>query len=142
MPTRSDVIRGGLALAVLWPAAAFAQPPDLAVGQDWSIKGAATARVIIGRIEPWPGGRTAVSVSIVDIPTDHGPTTFAHAPFEKAAIVASLDRLLATNVPLPSAFEQGYQTWKSANGGIFTISVSQAIAMTLGTIRPAAPPAP
>jgi hypothetical protein len=116
-----------------WPAAALAQPPDLAVGQEWSVKGT-TAKAVIGRIEPYGGGKTAVSISLLDVPTDHGPILMAHAPFDKPALVASLDQLLATGVTLPSAFEQGYQTWKSANGGVFTLSVAQVIALVLQSL--------
>jgi hypothetical protein len=132
--------RGFLALPIVvaWPFASLAADPDLAVGQEWSVKGA-TAKVIIGRIEPWGGGEIAVSVSIVDIPSDHGPITFGHSPFDKSALVGSLDHLLATGVAPDPNFEPGYQQWKSAKGGIFTISVAQAVAFALGALKQAKP---
>jgi hypothetical protein len=132
--------RGFLALPIVvaWPFASLAADPDLAVGQEWSVKDT-TAKVVIGRIETL-GRFDVVSVSILDVPTDRGPTAFAHAPFEKSALAASLDRLFATGVATDPNFEQGYQQWKSANGGVFTLSVAKAIAVTLQTIERAAPP--
>jgi hypothetical protein len=119
------------------PPVAAAQALDLAVGQEWSVKDT-TAKVVIGKIETL-GRADVVSVSILDVPTDRGPTTFGHAPFEKAALVASLDRLLAVGVATDPNFEPGYQQWRAANGGIFTVNVAQAIAVTLQTIGRAAP---
>jgi hypothetical protein len=111
--------------------------PDLAVGQVWSIKGDPTskARIIVGRIEPFGTQLVAVCVSIVDFPTDEGPVSIGHAPFEKAVLVSSLDRLLATGSPLPATFEDGYAQWKSAQGGVFTIRPADAVAVTLAMLK-------
>jgi hypothetical protein len=128
------------AIALALPAAA--QPPALAVGQEWSIKSdkPTTAKVIIGRIEAGPKADEIVSVSIVDVPTEGGVTEIAHAPFAKPAMTASLDRLLASDVPIPPRFEAGYNQWKSAKGGYFTISVAQVIEIMLGMLpKPGAP---
>jgi hypothetical protein len=105
--------------------------PELAVGQEWSIRASAptTARVVIGRIEPWGAGKIAVSVSILEVPTKHGPVTFGHLPFEESALAASLDQLVATGVKPPPVFEQGYAQWKEAKGGVFTIGVDKVIAL-------------
>jgi hypothetical protein len=126
-------------LSVSAARAASESQPDLAVGQMWSIKAtpSTTAKVIIGRIEPWSDGLVAVSVTIIDVPTDKGPIAIGHAPFEKAALTHSLDRLLAAHAPLPAEFEEGYVQWKSARGGIFTIGVADAIAATLGVVKQA-----
>jgi hypothetical protein len=126
--------------ALALPRAAVAQTRDLAVGQEWSVKDTA-AKVVIGRIETL-GRFQVVSVSILDVPTDRRPTTVGHAPFEKAALTASLDQLLATGVATDPNFEPGYQEWKSAKGGMFTLSVAQAIPLTLQTNGRGAPPAP
>jgi hypothetical protein len=116
-------------------------PPGLAPGQQWSIKSTSptTAKVIIDRLEPWHG-KTAVHISIIDLPVPQGlrgaggTTVVTHMPFEQSALAASLDRLLATGVSPPSGFESGYKSWHDANGGIFTVSVEKAIEFTLQTL--------
>jgi hypothetical protein len=121
---------------------AIAPTTDLAPGQEWSIKSASptTAKVIIGRVEPWRDN-IAVSVSIVDLPIPQGDvgaggvTQIPHIPFEKSALAASLDQLLATDVPPAPIFESGYKQWHDAKGGIFTISVEKAIVIMFQTIN-------
>jgi hypothetical protein len=123
-------------LAAALPVLARADPsakPALAVGQEWSAKDT-PAKVVIGRIEDLGDGHIAVSVSLVEVPTDHGPRALAHLPFDQAALVASLDQLLATGVALDPEFEQGYQQWKRANGGVFTIPVAQVAALARTTL--------
>jgi len=121
MDRRTLLIAGFLVLA----APAKAETPDLAVGQEWSVKDM-SGKVIIGRIDQIDG-REVISVSLVDVPTELGPTVFAHAPFAKAALVASLDKLLATGVAPDADFEAGYQDWKATHGAVFTVSVARAI---------------
>jgi hypothetical protein len=105
-----------------------------AVGQEWSIKSStqSTAKVIIGRIEPW-GDKTAVHVSIVDIPISQETdalriSEIAHMPFEESALVASVDKLIATGVPPARDFDSGYKQWKEHHGGIFTVPIAEAMA--------------
>jgi len=136
---------GGLVALVLTPAVradppapatpAPAATPDLAVGQEWSIKGEPGAKAIIGWIETRPDGKTAVSVSLVDIPTDHGSIMIGHAPFEKSALVASLDKLIATGVRPATEFQKGFNAWKSGAGALFTITVAEALASLQGQLR-------
>ena len=114
----------------------------LAVGQMWSIRSASptTAKVIIGRIESW-NGKVAVHVSIIDIPIPQGlpgaggATRIDHIPFDRAALEASVDHLISKDVPPSSGFVSGYEQWKSAKGGIFTISIEKAIEMMLQTVN-------
>jgi hypothetical protein len=121
---------------------ASAPTPDLAAGQEWSIKSASptTAKVIIGRVEPWRD-KVSVSVSIVDIPIPQGNpdaggvTQIAHVPFVKSALAASVDRLLATGVSPAPLFESGYKQWHDAKGGIYTIGAEKAIEIMFQTIN-------
>lgn len=105
-----------------------------AVGQEWSIKSStqSTAKVIIGRIEPWRD-KTAVHVSIVDIPVSQETdalriSEIAHMPIEESALVASVDKLITTGVPPARDFDSGYKQWKEHNGGIFTVPIAEAMA--------------
>lgn len=120
--------------------------PSFAPGQVWSLKSTppTTAKVVIGRIEDW-NNKVVVHVSIVDIPapkTSPGSgrsTNIGHMPFERSALANSVDRLLATNATLEPNFESGYAQWKDAKGGIFTISVPQAIEAVFQVLERNAP---
>jgi len=142
MLSRRRLAATTIAIVLLARTPAFAAEPALAVGQLWSIK-ATPAKVLIDRIEPF-GERTVVHVTIIDVPTPRGATVFGHAPFDRAALDASIDRLVATDVPIPAEFEAGYARWKADRGGIFTITVDQMIALTLKSLESAhlPPPAP
>jgi hypothetical protein len=48
-----------------------------------------------------------------------------HMPFARDAILLSVDRLLKSNQPIPT-FE-GLDRWRSACGGVYTISVRDAV---------------
>ena|SRR5476651_382831 len=127
----------GALSACLVPIVVRAQQLDLAVGQEWSVKSASptSMKVIVGRVEPGPNGATIVSVSIVDIPAGDGPRSVGHAPFDARALIASLDRLVATGVAPDANFEEGHARWKSAKGGSFTIGVLETLAVIRKTIE-------
>jgi hypothetical protein len=116
--------------------------PDFAPGQEWSIKSASptTAKVVIGRLETWQHGKIIVHVSIIDVPIPRGvagagaTTSIGHMPFDKTALAASADRLLSSYVPPAPGFESGYEQWKSAKGGVFTISAEKAIEIVVQTL--------
>jgi hypothetical protein len=145
-----SMLRGTLLSALAIASVAFtarsetasAPLPDFAPGQEWSIKSASptTAKVIIGRVEPWRD-KVSVNVSIVDIPIPKGAagaggvTQIDHIPFEKSALVASVDRLLTTGVSPSPGFKSGYKQWQDAKGGIFTISVEKAIEIMFQTVN-------
>jgi hypothetical protein len=112
------------------------------VGQKWTIKNspAAETHIVIGRIEPWHD-RTVIHVSIFKIPVPAdvklGRETIevAHSPFDQQALVESVDRLVASNAAISPEFEGGYAQWKSASGGIYTITVAQSVEVMLEALR-------
>ena len=97
--------------ACLVPIAALAQPPDLSVGQEWSVKSTppTSVKVIIGRIDPGPNGATIVSVSIVDIPPGEGPRSVGHAPFDALSTLNSRGDIYCAKMVLQvaSLFSRG-----------------------------------
>lgn len=122
--------------------AARSATPDFAPGQEWSIKSVSptTAKVIIGQVEPWRG-KVVVQVSVIDVPIPSsapgagGMTIINHMPFEKSALAASVDQLVATDVSPPPNFESGYEKWRSdKKAGIYTIGVAQAIELLFATL--------
>lgn len=102
-----------------------------AVGQEWSLKSGAgaPAKIVIGMVESLRGKRV-VSVSIIDIPLYAGRvqfSTIADAPFDEAALRASVDRLIGVKVPSPDGFVGGYDEWKQNRGGVYTVTVGEVI---------------
>jgi hypothetical protein len=97
--------------------------------------------VIIGVVEPW-NGKIAVHVRVIDIPAPTGTrpngelVNIDHVPFEEGALVASVDRLIATGASVTNEFKHGYDIWRrDRNAGIFEISVSRAIVIMIEKIR-------
>lgn len=107
---------------------AAADAPSFQSGQMWTVKNSGI-RIVIGRIDPFAPGETAVSVSVFEVPCPPkmGCTTtvVAHAPFDSEALANSVDRLIATDAKTAPDFEKGYANWQQAHGGIFTVPVSQ-----------------
>lgn len=117
----------------------------IAEGQVWTFKHAPsdTARVAIVRIEPYGDGQ-AVHVSIYGLPNN--PPGFAgeiaHMPFDRAVLEASLDVLTEETARTDLPFRSGYAQWRRARGGVFTLSLIEAINVALGLVPPASPPPP
>src|SRR5450432_1592789 len=113
------VVAMSVSLAATMPMLCADAKPDLKLGQMWSINSPTptTAKVIIGGMEDWHG-KVVVHVSIIDVPIPDGApnagqmTTIGHAPFEKAALVSSLDRLLSEGRSPPSDFAGGIAQWR------------------------------
>jgi len=105
-------------------------------GQMWSIRSSSPTpmKVIIGRIEVH-GEITTAHVSLIDVPIPEGlpgaggSMIVDHAPFELSALASSVDKLIATGVQPALGFQSGYDQWKSARGGVYTITVSRAVAL-------------
>src|ERR1700759_941760 len=122
--------------------AASAAEPDFLPGQEWSIKSTSPTpvKIIIGHIGRWRD-KVFVSVSLIDIPIRDGVpgvggfTQIAHAPFEHSALVQSVDRLLATGVAPAKNFEAGYEQWKKADGGIFSVPAEKVIEMMFDSFK-------
>ena len=107
------------------------------VGQMWTIKNS-TIRIVIGRIEPFLAGKTTIHISVLDVPCPPAAgcttTVVAHAPFDEAALAASVDQKLSDSAPVADAFETGYANWKAAKGGVFTIPVSELPSLLFKTL--------
>jgi hypothetical protein len=119
--------------------ASAVDPPAFQPGQMWSVKDS-SIKIVIGHIEPYAGGRTAISVSVFDVPCPPAmgctTTVVAHAPFDSEALAKSVDRLIASKAQTAPGFESGYQDWKQAQGGVFTIPVSQLPALLFKIVPP------
>ena len=110
---------------------------DISVGQIWSFKTDKfnANSVIIHYIETLPNGFTAVHVTIdKDVPiNDAESMSLGHFPFEITALRNSLNEFLGITEEGRGIFEEGYKYWKEAQGGIFTLSVDEAIGVVIET---------
>lgn len=109
--------------------------PELAVGQVWGYKtrtGDEGSTLTIGKLETIPevGAVVHISISGVHVKNLHVAggynTELPHAPFSQAALIQSLTTLVRQAEP-PPEFETGYQEWQKARGGVFTVSVAEAV---------------
>jgi len=130
-----------LILAVLplvgW-AAVNIQEKHLKVGQEWQFEGRPVdphpTLVIVG-IEQLPKAGEVVHVSVrgVRIANPRAAGGFSdnlpHMPFSRTAVERSVTKLLHDSVALPP-YQEGYDQWKNAHGGVFTISVREALDFT------------
>jgi hypothetical protein len=107
----------------------------LSVGQVWAYRarpGEQGSTLTIGKLEEASTGGSVVHISLAGlhlknpgVPGGYS-SELPHAPFTKVAIDQSVTELIRQGVP-PPAFEQGYQQWQQSNGGVFTISVAEAV---------------
>lgn len=121
-----------IALLTLFSGMAAAdEPAELAEGQVWTLEDPeyTTVRVVIGRIEPFIGGGTAVHISLLGLPPSAGIAggRMPHLPFDHAALRASLGELVGEDQDPHPVFEEGYGIWAEDEGGVFTISVGELI---------------
>ena len=115
----------------------------LKVGQEWEFVGRPSdphPTIVIVRMETLPKLGDVIHVSIRGVriknPQASGGYSeeLAHMPFARVALEHSLTRLAHDSVALP-AFEEGYEQWKQARGGAFTISLREALDFVEGTLR-------
>lgn len=115
--------------------AAQAGGRDLRVGQEWRFRARTQdpdPRLVIDKLETLPKAGDVVHVTIrgVRIRNPHASNgysdTIGHMPFSRAAIESSITTLLQDSVALPD-FEDGYQEWQKAQGGVFTVSVVEGL---------------
>lgn len=111
--------------------------PTYKPGQVWSYKtrpGEEESTITILRVETTPKLGTIVHVQIQKWKLENckgnkGDSTMDHAPFSKAAIDKSVVKLLRTEKDIPD-FDEGYKDWLSHCGGVYTMSVADALSLT------------
>lgn len=62
------------------------------------------------------------------------PNNFAHMPFTRDAIERSVVKVAKENGPVPD-FQEGYDEWRRACGGVYTITVAEAIQVSEETFN-------
>jgi len=109
---------------------------DFRPGQAWTFhldarEPAATLTVLKVETLEKLGDVVHISVSAVRVPG--GVTRVGHLPMSRAALDKSVVKLVGTDDGPPDL--GGYETWKRANGGVFTTSVSEAMSFVRQSIE-------
>jgi len=106
------------------------------VGERWNYRarpGEETSTLTVLKIESLPKSGVVVHVSVdgLHLKSPKAPTgmtdNIGHLPFAEAALDRSVTTLAAVSVALPD-YEAGYDEWRRAKGGVFTITVAEAVA--------------
>jgi hypothetical protein len=129
----------GAALALMAGAAVAQEAPaPFAVGQVWTLKDAPDgSRFTVMQIDII-AGETVVHGS----PSGFPPVVLkdsvvlvngGHMPFSEDAVRRSVNGLERSDASVTATFRSGYKEWKSANGGVFTITIPEAVAYVKDT---------
>lgn len=116
--------------------------PTYKPGQVWSYKtrpGEDDSTITILRVESTPKMGIIVHVRIDKFKLENckgnkGDSAMDHAPFAKAAITKSVVKLLRTEKDIPD-FGEGYNDWLSHCGGVYTMSIADALTLTNKTMK-------
>lgn len=111
-------------------------------GQVWSYKnrpGEDDSTITILRVESAPKMGVIVHVRIDKFKLENchgnkGDSAMDHAPFTKAAIDKSVVKLLRTEKDIPD-YQEGYTDWLSHCGGLYQMSVADALTATNKTMK-------
>jgi hypothetical protein len=106
--------------------------PEYAAGQRWTYRSReqdAGSTLVIGSVQKRLLKSTIVHVMVdgVVCATSADPIVISHMPFSKQAIDASVIELVETGVEAGPQFEEGIATWREHNGGVFDLTVAEAV---------------
>ena len=115
-------------MLMLAPAPVLARTMELEVGRTLKCQSTGPGKELyatIGRIETHTDGRMVVSVSLFNQAPKADLPVLAHVPVDAGALTDSCARSGGVQIALSPDFENGYQQWRSAKGGVFTASVDR-----------------
>ena len=107
--------------------------PKYHPGQVWQYKtrpGEEDSLVTILKVES-AAKRTIIHVRVDNVRLKNcsggpEPDTIGHMPFAREAIESSVTKLMKEDSKIPD-FRAGYDEWRNACGGVYTISIADAI---------------
>ena len=135
---------------MLSPISAISKEHDYAVGQVWEFASDAQTSVPLLRIQEIAsfdsGGNSSevfhISVIDVDLAGDGTFITLVeHLPVSRQTLDASVTRLSDRSAAFPD-YRSGMEQWRAANGGVFTITMSEIIAILRQSVRRMDQPSP
>jgi hypothetical protein len=125
------------------PVVVTRNPMPFVIGQVWTLKDApASARFTVMRIEilPTEPPTRAVHGSLSGFPAiaagaEQLDVNAAHIPLSDKALLKSVDKLESTGAPVTAAFNKGYLQWRRAEGGVFYVTVAEAVGYIADMMR-------
>lgn len=117
-------------------------------GQVWAYQtrqGEEDSRLTVVKVESHGKIGTIVHIRVDGVAqkNPHAPGGFSrvihHMPFAAEAIEKSVTDLVASGVPVPTSFKDGYAIWKESfdkgKAGVFTITVAESITFCEGILN-------
>src|SRR3954464_11802908 len=104
------------------------QKHDFSPGQVWTFQldpSEPAATLTILKVETLEKIGDVVHIAVPAVRVPGGVTRIGHLPLSRAALDKSVVKLVSTDSAPPDL--GGYEAWKSAKGGVFTTSVSDAM---------------
>ena len=116
-----------LALASFaWSAAAS---PGYSEGQVWEYRTRPQDEGSLLKIQKVEDAGTVFHVSLIRVQLgDHGLAEIQHLPVSRQTLDASVTRLSDSDAAFPDV-APGYGEWQRAQGGVFTITVAEIVAI-------------
>ena len=117
----------------------------LEAGQEWGYRtrpGESASTVVIGRVERTSDNAIIhISIRGLRVSNPQGDSglaeEIAHMPIAESSFRQSITELRGVAQPDPD-FEDGYRQWVEASGGVFGITVAEAISAVEATLSGAA----
>ncbi|AFY38876.1 hypothetical protein Lepto7376_2605 [[Leptolyngbya] sp. PCC 7376] len=116
--------------------------PQFQVGQRWSYQ----VRAEENRESTFVIGAVDTDANIIHISVEKAflsdatePVSIGHMPFSGEALTKSVVELLGNQVQVDKGFAEGLAHWKANRGGIFQITVSDAITAIISAQKPSTP---
>jgi hypothetical protein len=96
--------------------------------------------VTICKVEPYGDTKVVhVSLSNLNLKNPHTPSgvqdTLPHLPLDEETLRACVTELAQENAPLTD-YEEGYASWKEAQGGVWTVPLAEIVDLMEQTIQP------
>jgi len=113
------------------------------VGQRWAYRTRQQdvgSTVLIGRIDSGPMPVIHVRIDGVNSPARVSPVVIGHMPISVDAFAASVTELRETGVPMAADFAEGVAMWTQDEGGVFEVTVSEAVDVAMSAFVPAIDP--
>jgi len=113
--------------------------PKYQPGQKWSYRTRPCdvgSTLIIGAVQSRILRSPVIHISVADVHSDASlnPTQIGHMPFTSSAMDRSVLEMLDASVEIESSFREGYSKWSENKGGVFDLSVAEAVGSVLAVI--------